>query len=103
MLRRATIIRGQPDAGVKRFCHTLADAHAAGAAVACREITRIELEGLYLPILQEDFEDGKLPRRSSSARCYRCYCFVPRHRGDQGLEPLYLPASLVPAMSGVFR
>jgi hypothetical protein len=67
---RAEIIQGHPDPVGKRLCHALADACAAGAAVAGHEITRIEVARLDFPILrtQEGFKHSQLPRPLVEAR-----------------------------------
>ena len=60
MARRIVIIQGHPDPAGERFCHALADAYAAGAEAAGREVKRIEVAKLEFPLLrtQADFEKG---------------------------------------------
>jgi putative NADPH-quinone reductase len=63
MAQRITIIQGHPDPAGKRFCHALADAYAAGAEAAAREVRRIEVSNLDFTLLrtQADWETGTPP------------------------------------------
>ena len=63
MAQRITIIQGHPDLAGNRFCHALADAYAAGAEAAAREVKRIEVSKLEFPLLrtQADWETGTPP------------------------------------------
>jgi putative NADPH-quinone reductase len=63
MAQRITIIQGHPDPAGKRFCHALADAYAAGAEAAAREVRRIEVSNLDFTLLRThaDWETGTPP------------------------------------------
>jgi putative NADPH-quinone reductase len=63
MPRRIAIVQGHPDPAGNRFCHALADAYAAGATAAAREVRRIEVAHIDFPILrtQADWETGTAP------------------------------------------
>jgi putative NADPH-quinone reductase len=70
MARRIAIIQGHPDPAGDRFCHALADAYAAGAKAAGREVKRIEVAKLEFPLLrtQADFEKGSPPPQIAAAQ-----------------------------------
>ena len=63
MAQRIVIIQGHPDPAGGHFCHALAEAYAVGARVTGRELRRIEVAGLEVPLLRNkaDFENGALP------------------------------------------
>jgi putative NADPH-quinone reductase len=74
MARRIVIIQGHPDPAGDRFCHALADAYAAGAEAAGREVKRIEVAKLEFPLLrtQADFEKGSpLPQVAAAQEAIR--------------------------------
>jgi putative NADPH-quinone reductase len=61
--KRVLLIQGHPDNVVSHFCHSLADAYAAGAQDAGHQVRRVNVGALDFPILrsQEAWEDGELP------------------------------------------
>jgi putative NADPH-quinone reductase len=70
MVQRIIIIQGHPDPAGDRFCHALADAYAAGAEAAGREVKRIDVAKLEFPLLrtQADFEKGPPPPSVTAAQ-----------------------------------
>lgn len=63
MSRRIVIIQGHPDPAQGHLCHALADAYAQAAEEHGREIRRIDVASLNLPLLQTkaDWETGTPP------------------------------------------
>src|SRR6266498_929135 len=63
MGKRIVIIQGHPSPLRKHLCHALADAYAAGAAAAGREVRRIEVAQLEFPILRtaDEWRTGAVP------------------------------------------
>ena len=61
MASRIVIIQGHPDPRGGHFAQALADAYAAGAAAAGREVRTIDVASLDFPILRSrsDWENGK--------------------------------------------
>lgn len=63
MAQRITIIQGHPDPAGNRFCHALADAYAAGAEAAQREVRRIEVSNLDFPLVRTPPSGRRVRRR----------------------------------------
>jgi putative NADPH-quinone reductase len=70
MAQRITIIQGHTDPAGNRFCHALADAYAAGAEAAQREVRRIEVSNPDFPLLRThaEWETGTPPASIASAQ-----------------------------------
>lgn len=60
MGRRVLIINGHPDPAPSRFCAALCSAYATGATAAAREVRRLDIGALDIPLLRTaaDFSDG---------------------------------------------
>jgi putative NADPH-quinone reductase len=70
MAQRIAIIQGHPDPAGNRFCHALADAYAAGAEAAAREVKRIDVARLDFPLVrtQAEWETGSPPMEIAAAQ-----------------------------------
>lgn len=70
MARRIVLVDGHPDPDPARLGHALADAYAAGAAEAGREVRRIVVAGLDLPLLSSagEYRDGRPPPAAAEAQ-----------------------------------
>jgi putative NADPH-quinone reductase len=69
-VRRVTIIQGHPDSRRPHFAHALAEAYAAGALEAGREVNVIDVASLDFPLLRNghDLEHGAPPEAIQHAQ-----------------------------------
>src|SRR5574342_751540 len=70
MANRIAIIQGHPDPAGGRFCHALADAYAAGAESAAREVRRIDVAQIGFPLVRTkaEWETGTPPPEVAAAQ-----------------------------------